>query len=92
MPKTQYTLQKGEQFYPLEVSANYIKFYKYFLYVNPFLLVASLLLIKKYDKKFDKLIETDNKDKTNNEQDKKNQENELNMRMHDPAFWNDAKM
>ena len=71
----QYTLQKGEQFYPLEVSANYIKFYKYFLYVNPFLLVASLLLIKKYDKKFDKLIETDNKDKTNNEQDKKNQEN-----------------
>ena len=25
-------------------------------------------------------------------EDKKNQENELNMRMHDPAFWNDAKM
>ena len=25
-------------------------------------------------------------------EDKINQENELNMRMHDPAFWNDAKM
>ena len=25
-------------------------------------------------------------------EDKKNQENELNMRMHDPTFWNDAKM
>ena len=75
MNPEQYTLQKGEQFYPLEISANYIKFYKYFLYINPFLLVASLLFIKKYDKKFDKLIETENKDNKNNEQDKKDKEN-----------------
>ena len=75
MNPDQYTLQKGEQFYPLEISANYIKFYKYFLYINPFLLVVSMLLIKRYDKKFDKLIETENKDKKNVEQDKKNKEN-----------------
>ena len=33
MNPEQYTLQKGEQFYPLEISVNYIKFYKYFLYI-----------------------------------------------------------
>ena len=34
-----------------------------------------MLFIKKYDKKFDKLIETENKDNKNNEQDKKEKEN-----------------
>ena len=65
MNPEKYTLQKGEQFYPLEVSVNYIKLYKYFLYLNPVLLIASLLLIKKYDKKYDQLIETEKKEKNN---------------------------
>ena len=44
-----YTLAKGEQFYPYEVSKNYKTFYKYILLVNPFFLILSLLLIKKYN-------------------------------------------
>ena len=70
-----YTLKKGEQFYPLEVSVNYIKFYKYYLYLNPLILISSLLLIKKYDKKYDKLIETENKAKTNIDKNKKSKDN-----------------
>ena len=75
MNPDKYTLKKGEQFYPLEISANYLKFYKYFLYINPILLVISLLLIKKYDKKFDKLIESETIDKTDVNKNKKNKDN-----------------
>ena len=55
-----YTLSKGEQFYPLEISKNYIKFYKYFLFINPFTLVLALLLIKKYDPKYEEELIQDN--------------------------------
>jgi len=56
-----YTLAKDEQFYPLEISQNYIKFYKYFLLINPFTLILALLLIKKYDPKYeDELIQENN--------------------------------
>ena len=44
-----YTLSKGEQFYPLEISKNYLKFYKIILILNPITLFLALLLIKKYD-------------------------------------------
>ena len=61
-----YTLKKGEQFYPLEISQNYLKYYKFILYVNPFILILSLLLIKKYDPIYDEeLVQediNDNKD------------------------------
>ena len=75
MNPDKYTLKKGEQFYPLEISVNYIKFYKYFLYLNPFLLIFSLLLIKKYDKKFDKLIDGEPQDKAHANLNEKNKEN-----------------
>ena len=56
-----YTLQKEEEFFPLEISKNYIKFYKYILFVNPFLLISAILLIKKYDPKYeDELLQEDN--------------------------------
>lgn len=58
MNPEKYTLEKGEEFYPLNISKNYIKFYKYFLCINPLLLILSLLLIKKYDNKEDKLIDS----------------------------------
>ena len=44
-----YTLQKGEIFYPLEISQNYIIFYNYILFINPLIQIISLLLIKKYN-------------------------------------------
>ena len=44
-----YTLSKGEQFYPFEISKNYITFYKYILITNPICLSLALLFIKKYD-------------------------------------------
>ena len=44
-----YTLTKGERFYPLEISKNYIKCYKYILFINPICLILSLFLIKKYN-------------------------------------------
>ena len=56
-----YTLQKDEKFFPLEISKNYIKFYKYILFINPFLLLLALLLIKKYDPKYeDELVQEEN--------------------------------
>ena len=56
----QYTLKKGEQFYPLEISQNYLKYYKFILYVNPFVIMFSLLLIKKYDPLYDEeLVQED---------------------------------
>lgn len=55
-----YTLKKGEQFYPLEISQNYLKYYKFIIYINPFVLVLSLLLIKKYDPIYDEeLVQED---------------------------------
>lgn len=42
-------LKKGEKFYPLEVSKNFILFYKYILRVIPIITIISLLLIKKYE-------------------------------------------
>ena len=44
-----YTLTTGERFYPFEISKNYIKYYKYILLINPFVLILSLFLIKKYN-------------------------------------------
>ena len=87
MNPDKYTLKKGEQFYPLEISVNYIKFYKYFLYVNPFLLILSLLLIKKYDKKFDKLIEAEPQDKTNANLNKENYKNNLKAVIKNKRIW-----
>ena len=48
-----YTLAKGEQFYPYEISQNYKKYFKYILIVNPITLIISLLLIKKYNPEYD---------------------------------------
>jgi MFS family permease len=48
-----YTLPKGEQFYPLEISKNYLTFYKIILIINPITLLIALPLIKKYDPKQD---------------------------------------
>ena len=53
-------LKKGEQFFPLEVSKNFILFYKYILKVIPIVTILSLLLIKKYDNKYDS--DLDNKE------------------------------
>ena len=49
-----YTLKKGEQFYPLQISQNYKKYFKYILFINPFTLILALLLIKKYNPELDK--------------------------------------
>ena len=90
MNPEQYTLKTGEQFYPLEISKNYIKFYKYFLYFNPFLLVISLLLIKRYDKKYDELIETENNNKNNNRKnikDKENYKNNIKSAVINKRIW-----
>ena len=53
-------LKKEEQFFPLEVSKNFILFYKYILKVIPIVTILSLLLIKKYDNKYDS--DLDNKE------------------------------
>ena len=55
-----YTLQKGEQFYPLEISQNYIKYFKYLIFINPILLILSLLLIKKYSPELDEEFSQEN--------------------------------
>ena len=55
-----YTLKKGEQFYPLEISQNYLKYYRFILFIKPFALFLSLLLIKKYDPVYDEeLVQED---------------------------------
>ena len=48
-----YTLTKEERFYPFEISKNYKKYYKYVLCINPFALILSLFLIKKYDPEYE---------------------------------------
>ena len=56
-----YTLSKDEQFYPLEISQKYIIFYKYILYIYPFVQILGFLLIKKYNPAYDEeLIEENN--------------------------------
>ena len=56
-----YTLSKDEQFYPLEISQKYIIFYKYILYIYPFVQILVFLLIKKYNPAYDEeLIEENN--------------------------------
>ena len=40
-------LKENEFIYPYELAKNYRIFYKYFLYINPIILIISLLLIKK---------------------------------------------
>jgi MFS family permease len=63
----QYTLGEGEQFYPLEISKNYKKYYKFVLCMNPFALIISLLLIKKYNPEYEKeLTEENNNTEENN--------------------------
>ena len=42
-------IKEGETYYPLEISKNYIKFYKLILIVIPACSIISLLLIKKYN-------------------------------------------
>ncbi len=61
-----YILEKGEIFYPLIISKNYLKYFKYALIINPFLFVLSLLLIKKYDHELDQELLKENEN-TNNE-------------------------
>ena len=62
-----YTLVKGEQFYPFEISKNYKKFYKYVLLANPLILILALLLIKKYNpEQYDELLEENNKNNKEN--------------------------
>ena len=48
-----YTLTKEERFYPFEISKNYKKYYKYVLCINPFALILSLFLIKKYNPEYE---------------------------------------
>ena len=48
-----YTLAKGEQFYPYEISQNYKKYFKYILIANPIIVIISLLLIKKYNPEYE---------------------------------------
>ena len=64
-----YTFKEGEQFYPLEISKNYIKYYKFVLCMNPIALIIALLLIKKYNPEYEnELIQENN---NNNEENSK---------------------
>ena len=47
-------LKEGEIYYPLEISINYIKFYKIALFIIPITSLLSILLIQKYDPLLDK--------------------------------------
>lgn len=67
-----YILEKGEMFYPLEISKNYLKYFKYVLIINPILLVLSLLLIKKYDHELDEELLKENENTNNEIEEKKN--------------------
>ena len=45
----------------MEISQNYIKYFKYILIINPFILCLSLLLIKKYSPELDEELLQENK-------------------------------
>lgn len=66
-----YTFKEGEQFYPLEISKNYIKYYKFVLCMNPIALIIALLLIKKYNPEYENELiqENNNNNEENNKKD-----------------------
>ena len=70
-----YTLDKGERFYPLEISKNYKKYYNYILVINPFALILALFLIKKYNPEYEEESIQDNFSKINKNKLLKNDEN-----------------
>ena len=51
------TIKKGETYYPFDVAKNYIKLYKLMLIIIPICVFISLLLIKKYDPKYNEQTE-----------------------------------
>ena len=51
------TIKKGETYYPFDVAKNYIKLYKLILIIIPICVFISLLLIKKYDPKYNEQTE-----------------------------------
>ena len=55
-----YTIPKGEKFYPLEISQNYKIFYKYILFINPFIQIIALFLIQKYNSNDDEELIQEN--------------------------------
>ena len=66
-------LKDGEVYYPLEVSANYIKFYKAALFIIPITSMLSVSLIQKYDPILDNknsIITQENEDAENKEKKK----------------------
>ena len=62
-----YTLAKDEQFYPLDISKNYLTFFKYIILINPFFILLSMILIKKYDSQYDEDLLSENENTTNND-------------------------
>ena len=86
-------LKKGEQFFPLEVSKNIIIFYKYILKVIPIVTILSLLLIQKYDNKFD--LDLDNKElkeKINDIKKSKNYSVNIKSALSDIRIWKIASI
>ena len=83
-----YTLGKEEQFYPLEISQNYKKYFKYILCLNPFTLIIALLLIKKYNPAFEEeLTEENNMNKKELFEKDQNYSKNIKMAVLDKRIW-----
>ena len=84
-----YTLNKGEQFYPLEISQNYKKYFKFILCLNPFTLIIALLLIKKYNPSFEEDQTEDNTNMKKKDIFKKdnNYSKNIKMAVFDKRIW-----
>lgn len=83
-------LKDGEKYFPLNICLNYIKFFKYLLFIIPITLLISLITIQKYDPK------TDNEEMTTNIKNSEvlpynnnNIENFTNEKKSD--YWHDVK-